>query len=382
MNKKLIALAVAGAVFAPAVMAQTANPVTLYGTLNVDFESVKADGATGAGANASSRNRVSTNSANFGIRGKEDLGAGLKAFFQLESGVPFDTGGGTLASRNSAVGLEGPGGSVLLGNWDTPYKASTGDADAMYNTGFANVVNVTSGNATPTAAAGAVRNGFDRRSNNSFQYWTPTINGFSGRFAYSANEAKTSSTAAVPSNPSLLSFSGSYAAGPIYLALAHERHQEFANTATSSSNDKGSKFVATFTFGATKFGFITEQLRFKGNIAGTSLPKAFTAGTSSEAKINAYYFSVRHSIGNHTLRAGYGADGGVKLNAGSGDQTKAQMLVIGYSYTFSKRTDFYAAYSKIKNENNSRNDYAINPVGGVANGADPAGFGAGFRHTF
>ena len=29
MNKKLIALAVAGACFAPTVMAQTANPVTL-----------------------------------------------------------------------------------------------------------------------------------------------------------------------------------------------------------------------------------------------------------------------------------------------------------------------------------------------------------------
>ena len=99
MNKKLIALAVAGAIFAPTAMAQTANPVTLYGTLNVDFEAVKATGAAGTGANADRRNRVSTNSANLGFRGTEDLGAGLKAFFQLESGVPFDTGGGTFASQ-------------------------------------------------------------------------------------------------------------------------------------------------------------------------------------------------------------------------------------------------------------------------------------------
>jgi predicted porin len=45
MNKKLIALAVAGAFVAPAAMAQTANPVTLYGKVYVTFESVEAGGS-------------------------------------------------------------------------------------------------------------------------------------------------------------------------------------------------------------------------------------------------------------------------------------------------------------------------------------------------
>ena len=44
MNKKLIALAVAGATFAPAVMAQSANPVTLYGRAWEMVNAVKADG--------------------------------------------------------------------------------------------------------------------------------------------------------------------------------------------------------------------------------------------------------------------------------------------------------------------------------------------------
>ena len=44
MNKKLIALAVAGACVAPAAMAQTANPVTLYGRVYVTLESVEAKG--------------------------------------------------------------------------------------------------------------------------------------------------------------------------------------------------------------------------------------------------------------------------------------------------------------------------------------------------
>ena len=46
MNKKLIALAVAGACFASDAMAQTANPVTLYGRAYLTLESIEAKGAT------------------------------------------------------------------------------------------------------------------------------------------------------------------------------------------------------------------------------------------------------------------------------------------------------------------------------------------------
>ena len=44
MNKKLIALAIASATSAPAVIAQTANPVTIYGRVWLMVNSVKADG--------------------------------------------------------------------------------------------------------------------------------------------------------------------------------------------------------------------------------------------------------------------------------------------------------------------------------------------------
>src|SRR5258707_12374134 len=45
MNKKLIALAVAGACVAPEAMAQTANPVVLYGRVNATLESVEGTGS-------------------------------------------------------------------------------------------------------------------------------------------------------------------------------------------------------------------------------------------------------------------------------------------------------------------------------------------------
>lgn len=383
MKLKLIALAVASATIAPLAMAQTANPVTLYGTLNIDFESAKASNAF-SGPNVASRNRVSANSSNFGIRGTEDLGGGLKAFFQLEMGsVAIDVGGGNLAGRNSAVGLQGGFGSVLLGNWDTPYKASTGAADVFYGTGIANLVNVVSGNSTPTAVQGATRNGFDRRASNIFQWWSPNWNGLTFRAAYGANEARTNSTAPIQQNPSLTSFSGTYTTGPFTVSGAYEKHDEFANSATQSSKDTGVKFVATAVLGNTTFGLVTERLKFQGNIANTGLSKVFAAGTGTEVKVNSYYASLLHRMGPWALRFAVGGDRGAKPNTAAGaPDSRARMLVVGGSYSFSKRTDGYLVFSQIKNDNNSRNDFAINGVTGVSQGADPRGLGIGIRHTF
>ncbi|MGZ5071815.1 MAG: porin, partial [Usitatibacter sp.] len=123
MNKKLIALAVAGACVVPAAMAQTANPVTLYGRVYATFEAVEASGGTAA--DVVRRNRVSDQASLLGVRGTEDLGGGLKAFFQLETSFKPDENNSVFAGRNSGVGLQGNWGSLLLGRWDTPYKVTT-----------------------------------------------------------------------------------------------------------------------------------------------------------------------------------------------------------------------------------------------------------------
>src|SRR4051794_35962817 len=100
MNKKLVALAVAGACALPvAAQAQTAN-VTLYGRVHLDMEFVSGKQANGSNPHVF---RLSSNSSRFGIRGTESLGGGLNAIFQLESSVSWDAGGGTIAGRDSFV---------------------------------------------------------------------------------------------------------------------------------------------------------------------------------------------------------------------------------------------------------------------------------------
>ena len=145
MNKKLIALAVAGATVAPAAMAQTANPVTLYGRAYAMFESVEQNGPTAA-STLTRRNRVSDQSSLLGVRGTEDLGGGLKAFFQLETGFKVDQNDTTFAARNSGVGLQGGWGSLLMGRWDTPYKVVTTAIDPFGDLTLAGYTTVMNGN--------------------------------------------------------------------------------------------------------------------------------------------------------------------------------------------------------------------------------------------
>ena len=134
-TKKILAVLVAGACGAPLfASAQDASPITVYGRLYPQFTVVSTNGATGttgprstlsgapAGVEILSHNEVQASNSRLGFRGKEKLGGGLEAFFQIESTIPVDAGGGTFATRDSFVGLSGGFGSVKLGNMDTVYK--------------------------------------------------------------------------------------------------------------------------------------------------------------------------------------------------------------------------------------------------------------------
>ena len=200
MNKNLIALAVAGAFVAPAAMAQTANPVTLYGQVNVTLESVEVKGGSSP---LPRRTRVEDQSSRLGVRGTEDLGGGLKAFFQLETAFRPDSNNTTFAARNSAVGLQGGWGSVLIGRWDMPFKSAAIAIDPW-------------GDITIAGLTGVMSDGgnFDRRDQYVMQYWSPTFGGFAFRLAGTANEGKTATL-----NPRDNGANVTFTRGPVYAFL-------------------------------------------------------------------------------------------------------------------------------------------------------------------
>src|SRR5262245_24969278 len=120
MRRAYLLSAAVAAALAPALThAQTSN-VTLYGALLLDAEviiNIKQDntsGTPGTPAPGAKQNiyRVSSNSSRLGVRGTEPLGGGLTAIFQFESQYDASNSGGTLATRDTYVGLQGPWGTV------------------------------------------------------------------------------------------------------------------------------------------------------------------------------------------------------------------------------------------------------------------------------
>ena len=107
MKKTLIALAVL--TVSTASFAQSA--VTLYGVVDAGITKNGAANTTtftGGGVNGTSR---------LGVKGTEDLGGGLSAVFQIETGLNSGKEAATsLGDRGAFVGVAGAFGTVTLGN--------------------------------------------------------------------------------------------------------------------------------------------------------------------------------------------------------------------------------------------------------------------------
>jgi predicted porin len=295
MQKKLLAAAVLSA-FSGVAAAQSAN-VTLYGTLLGDFQFASATGADGGAApttltssartttsystnpaSQSTRTRMNPAGSNFGLRGTEDLGNGLQAWFQLEisatlgapSGTPSGQNHGNAPTyRNSAVGLRSATwGSVSVGMWDTPFNVagySTMNANGRSGTATVGLLSNTLGALGAIGAGGAysgqnenawcaadvnVSNGgclnagtnFDRRQKGLLQWWSPNWSGFEARVAYAAtnfSDGVTASNRAAGSiKPQIWDLSLAYNNGPLAIGYAYERQVDLlAYTAAVASGN-------------------------------------------------------------------------------------------------------------------------------------------------
>ena len=125
-----------------AVCGAQAQSVTIYGLVDLAVEHVTAVGSPASGL---TRMPSLTGSlpSRIGLRGSEDLGAGLRAVFTLEQGFAPDQGtinqGGRAWGRQSFVGLAGNWGTVSFGRQYTMLFWSLLEADvmgpALYGTG-------------------------------------------------------------------------------------------------------------------------------------------------------------------------------------------------------------------------------------------------------
>src|SRR3989440_1063989 len=410
MNKKLVAVAVAGVLAAPlAAQAQTAN-VTLYGRLNIDYELITGRQADGSNPNVS---RLSSNSSRLGVRGTESLGGGLNAIFQIESNVSGDTGNTStsgFASRETFVGLQGAWGTFKMGKFLMPY-------DDLHPI-FGNVPTYTTSilSTADLWAQGTLskfNGGFDARLGNSLRYDSPVWSGFNFSSQVSlrdssgfADNVGPSANAANPivggdngdhaselRHAYVFGIAGYYNNGPIQAGVGYERNVKVRNYSVTPSpnqfyaNDWALTVTGAYNFGVVRPALVYERLDY--DTPTGSLTRDFY-GVSVTAPIGpgALYF-----FWGDALDGKGGAVNGERVGGVTkGTDTGSQQWEISYTYPLSKRTQVYAGYVKLQNEKNAAytfniNAYTINTSCTVINpcstsNGKPGGLVLGMIHLF
>jgi predicted porin len=436
MNKKLMAVAVAGALAAPglAVAQVGGSPgVTLYGRLDSAIMSnTYSEVKTAAGVvTASELKKGDVFSAGnaLGVRGREDLGGGTALWFQLETGVWPDgrlenagSNGAHFGGRPSGLGISSTWGDVMYGIWDSPYKVAYGTGNVISSGPFgASGIIMGNGDTTgalPNAQCGGALSGtsgsinttpnnvcvsevtangtsWSRRNNNSVQYWSPAINGLRFRLGTAlANYQSPGSdpTASGLQKPKYLSGNVTWARGPLALALGYETHEGFRPSTAATGNpnpkDTGVQLGVKWNFGPGQVGVGYETLDYGAN----------NAAGNNGVKLTNQVINGRWNLGPGALWAGLSSTpGGKSCTVGAaglavvcGSAGEAKMTAVGYDYVMSKRTKMYFAYAKIDNGTGSAYYYIAGPAGnnnngttgGILAGTDVTTLAFGIQHTF
>ncbi len=306
MKKSLIVLAALGA-FASVASAQSS--VTLYGRVDLSI-----------GKNAGDASKVMQNGSGsrFGVRGVEDLGGGMSAFFNVEHRFDADTGAQSAAARfwtgRSLVGLQGGFGKISLGREYT--TAFLGSQLANDPWGWDTV-------AASTGTVGITGLGIAAVRNDS----SLTYNFSDAGFSLGAQIAEATDTinkfAKKPVN-----FSLGYAAGPVAVNFGYEK-----TGAVAATSAKVMTFGGMFNLGAVKLG--------------ASYGKGDTAANVAR---KGYMLTAVAPMGQGEFRAAYG-------KRKSGGTTDISLIAVGYHYSMSKRTTLYADFARNGELNTSSSAY-------------------------
>lgn len=392
--------------------AQAQDSVTLYGVVDTSVEAVHASGTSRPAGAVPTTTRQVSNSSLWGLRGKEELGAGLSAFFQIEYGFNTDVGSAP-AARDQFVGLRSDRlGMVQMGLLTTPMRGLGGRFNFMPgSTSIANNIGI-------MTTLNGVQTNLNARLANAIQYTSPELpGGMTGQLVYSFGEDsvvpfnRTDSTARPLDGMYAWGLGLRHERGPLYVAYAYETRRGQALpgagaglsgaaslgmgvAAAGASNDYEHRLVVRYegqwlSAGATSVSAGWDRLGSKGSFG------AGAAAGSGQTYRDAFSVSVMQKVGAQDFIASYSVarplhcSGAAQSGPCSGalrPDTGAQQLVLAYHYWLSKRTMLQAYVSRIHNGAAATYDFDVNPtvssVASRAPGNSPTGVGFGIRHSF
>jgi predicted porin len=370
MKKTLIALA-ALAAMSGAAMAQSS--VTIYGVLDVGYGQLKGgklglqNGETYGLVNAPLTAKDGYNSTSvIGFRGVEDLGGGLQAKFNLQTGgIDLGSGSTPLAfSRESNVALAGGFGEVQLGRSSSVAAKTMGGFD----------LNGTSGSsALSNAGVSAVTWYGSSRRSDQMQYTSPSFGGVTARLGVTLkNDSVGNGIGAAATAKDRVTAALSYANGPLAVgAVVETKSSATANRdayAVGASYDLGVvKVAAAYNRRENAAAVATGYNQFAA-IPGSG----YAAGQGGKG----YSLGVAAPIGAVTVGAQYA----------NNTDSKVKATELFANYALSKRTRVYADYVMTSGTNAvAAQALAFTSLAAGGSDAVPAktsGVGVGVVHTF
>lgn len=385
MNKKLMAVAVAGALAAPAVVFAQASTVQLYGKFNAEYGvSVKQPAAATpgflSGASRDTADGLGSGASNLGFKGEEKLGGGMSAWFQCESDVRFLGGSsrtsGSICDRNSAIGLKGGFGNVFVGTWDSPIKIASGKTRMLNETGWLGAQHM---------LLSGSEFSFSNRNSDSVNYQSPNFGGATINAQFTSTKAAmqqanvTSAGTQVDSTDAgkgrEIGIGIDWTQGPVTLAAAYAKQEEnraSAVASTKASKDTAWLIGATYTMG-----------QFKGGLTYTDLKGDNGAGLDGSRKT--WNLALAYQMtGPGSILFGYTRAGDYKGTAVPVSNTGAKQWQIGYNHALSKRTSAGISYVRLNNDTNGF--YNLTPLAAGDNnvklGDSANAFVVNMNHSF
>ncbi|OTP80395.1 porin [Caballeronia sordidicola] len=343
-----------------AISAHAQSNVTLYGIIDEAFQYTTNQ----AGGHAYQLASGTLSASRFGFRGREDLGSGYAAIFQLENGFNANTGklgqNGRLFGRQSWVGISTPYGAVTLGrqyDFETTFVGP-------FESGYA----WSGGPGTQPGDNNNMNASF--RLNNAVKFVSNPYHGLTVGAVYSFGGTPGSVTNNSTYGAGITYTIGGFAAAASYSHIDHPNTSVYDGTNTTTgvtvSGLSYSGFVsakslqisalgASYTFGNSTIGGTFSNVDFGklGSGSGPN-PEGYSGtGVLNTGEINyLYHFTPAFSAGTAFIYTLVNSTGGAP-------GAIYRQIDIGTTYSLSKRTDVYVwAYGQ--------NASGTNSVGGPA----------------
>ncbi|MDR0588481.1 MAG: porin [Burkholderiales bacterium] len=328
----------AAALFPTITFAQQSN-VSLYGEIELG---VFANRALNGVQGGRSVERIDDTTSLFGLRGSEDLGNGLSAIWQIEQAIEADLGKGTLATRDTYLGVKGSWGTVRLGRLSSYLNS---DMETMDSWTYA-----------PSGVSGlGIMTRFDGRYNNTVRYDSPSISGFDFSALVSLDETKDRNwTYGLGLGYENSGFFGK--AGLVYSKKQDGEHNGYY------ARIEGGYQSQLSIIGAYQYSkqYAQDSVWSRDSVFG------------GKVETNEFAVTATYEMGNWTPRASIALGLDPKVN-GHKENIGYTQFVLGADYALSKRTFVYGAAGFVQYDKKANAD---------GDHRNESTFGVGMKHTF